>query len=295
MSFSQVSYRIDQERRAKFCGTASLRVKALRFSEPDSIGGQASDRRSVEPLKRMFREEKGYRKEDNRHHAKAIISPDVLAVTLLDAGIQAERLRNETEPYAELEIPPGTQLECLQRYDRVAAADEAFDGIDKRWVVDLFLDDLSEELRRLFVEEHDYQKAPDDGKFYRKIREYQGIHGQKNQYFERLWLGQLSAISRNRRDLFEQLKRHDAYLKAFDDLLDIPALFCGFRLTVIHQMISMRCEELNLAHLKLILDKWRQICGNDKRKMRRIGKEAIEALQGTAPGACSADYTSLLG
>jgi len=102
---------------------------------------------------------------------------------------------------------------------------------------------LSQELRTFLIEEYDYHKIPDDGEFFCKIREYQGVNGQANPYFEKLWLALLSALSKNRRERLDQLFRHSRYLAAFDALLDIRALFCGFRLTVI-QMISMKCDEV---------------------------------------------------
>jgi len=103
---------------------------------------------------------------------------------------------------------------------------------------------LSDELKRFFVEEYCYQKEPSDGEFYYKIREHQGIRGEADPYFERMWLARLSALSPNRRELLNQLSRHGKYSAAFNALLDVPALLCGFRLTVIHQMMSMKCEEV---------------------------------------------------
>ena len=103
---------------------------------------------------------------------------------------------------------------------------------------------MTQELRTFFAEEYNYHEAPNDGDFFCKIRRHQGIHGEVNPYFERLWLARLSASSQNRRDLLDQLLRHAEYLAAFDALLDVPALFCGFRLTVVHLLISMRCEEV---------------------------------------------------
>ncbi|KAF4339512.1 hypothetical protein FBEOM_6574 [Fusarium beomiforme] len=294
MNFTATSQRIEQERRAKFCGTASVKVASLKFRNLDDNGIRESLAPNIEPLKRMFREERGCRQDDIKYHAKVTISPQALVAALDHTGLQRETLLDNNLPYPKLEIPPNNQIVCLQRYDRASAYAEVFEGGDKRWIVDLFSDDLSEELERFFVEEFEYQKAPDDGKFYRKIRSYQGLSGEKNAYFERLWLGQLSAVSKNRRDLFEQLKRHDEYLRAFDRLLDIPALFCGFRLTVIHQMICMRCEEPHLTYLKHILDTWRRICGEDPEVMRKIDEKTVETLQGTAPGACSHDNASLL-
>lgn len=103
--------------------------------------------------------------------------------------------------------------------------------------------DLSDELKTMLVEDYDHQKAPSDGELYCKIREYQGIHGEENLFFERLWLGRL-ATSKNRRKNFDQLSRHKKYAAAFDNLLDIPALMAGMRLTVVHQMIPMKCDEV---------------------------------------------------
>ncbi|KAH7119294.1 hypothetical protein EDB81DRAFT_701221 [Dactylonectria macrodidyma] len=284
-SFTQVNRRIEEERRAKFCGTASLSISSLKPLL-----------RTTNPVRRprLYREEHGCRQEDNRHHAKATISQHDFEIALTNAGISASRLQNDALPYPRLELPPGVQLECLQGADRIMAADEVFDGTNKRWIVDLYLDDLSDDLKTLFVEEYEYQKEPDDGEFYCKIRGYQGHHGDENPFFERIWLGRLSALSKNRRGLLDQLFRHKKYTDAFDALLAIPALFCGFRLTVVHQVISMRCEEPNLHYLKHILKVWSDICSGDFQTMRLIDRPTIERVQGTAPGAFSTDHDELL-
>ena len=91
---------------------------------------------------------------------------------------------------------------------------------------------------------NEHQAKAGDGEYYCKIREYQGVHGEANPYLEGVWLARLSALAQNRRDLFDKLSRHTEYSAAFDALLGVPALFCGFRLTVIHHLISMRCEEV---------------------------------------------------
>ncbi|WQF84245.1 hypothetical protein CDEST_09259 [Colletotrichum destructivum] len=291
-SFTQVNRRLEEERRAKFCGTASISISSLK----PTLSATNRVRPPVpEPLKRLYREEHGCRKEDNRHHAKATISQHDFEAALLNAGISASRLQGDALPYPALELPPGVQLECLQGSDRIMAADEVFDDTNKHWIVDLYLDDLSDDLKTLFVEEYEYQMEPDDGEFYCKIRGYQGHHGDENPFFERMWLGRLSALSKNRRDLLDQLFRHKKYSDAFDALLAVPALFCGFRLTVVHQVISMRCEEPNLHYLKHILQVWSDICGGDYKTMRLIDRPTIERLQGTAPGAFSTDHDELLG
>ncbi|KAJ4146947.1 hypothetical protein LMH87_001501 [Akanthomyces muscarius] len=84
--------------------------------------------------------------------------------------------------------------------------------------------DLSNELKKKLVEDYEYQEEPSDGEFYRKIREYQGVQGNADAFFEKLWQGRL-AVSKNRQDNFEKLVGHETYVKAFDELLKIPALF----------------------------------------------------------------------
>lgn len=94
--------------------------------------------------------------------------------------------------------------------------------------------DISDDPKTLFTEEYIYQKDPDDGEFYGKIRGYQGCYDKENPFFERIWLGRLSALLKNCRKLLDQLFHHKTYANAFNVLLPIPALFSGFRLTVAH-------------------------------------------------------------
>lgn len=103
--------------------------------------------------------------------------------------------------------------------------------------------DLSKDLRLLLADGYDYQKKPDDGEFYITIRQFQGFHGEANPFFENLWLARL-ATSVNSRRLFNQLSKHKKFSAAFDAFLDIPGLFGGFRLSVIHQLLSMKCDEV---------------------------------------------------
>jgi hypothetical protein len=100
-------------------------------------------------------------------------------------------------------------------------------------------------LKTDLIEEYANEKEPDDGEFYCKIREYQGFHGEKNSYFERRWWARLSAMSLNRKDRLDQLFRHGKFAQAFDALLAIRALFGGMRLSVVHKMIAMKCDEVS--------------------------------------------------
>ncbi|KID60053.1 hypothetical protein MBR_10470, partial [Metarhizium brunneum ARSEF 3297] len=291
-NFTTVNRRIEEERRAKYCGTASISIASLQYRDPADDGATGSKNNHVDAIKRMFRQERGCRKEDSRHHVKALIPQQVLEAAVARASIPSSSLMRDALPYPELEFPTGVKIECLEGHDRLAAADKVLQGSKKRWTVDLYLDDLSDDLRLLLTDGYDYQKAPDDGEYYVTIRQFQGHGGEKNPFFENLWLGRL-ATNANKKRLFNQLSKHKEYGPAFDTLLAIPGLFGSFRLGTIHQLIGMKCDEPNLAYLNHIYRWWRDVCDGDQEAMKQITRGTITALEGKAPGACSADHRIL--
>ncbi|KAK0761653.1 hypothetical protein N5P37_005635, partial [Trichoderma harzianum] len=277
--------RLEEERRKQYCGTASLRLTSLQYQvKPAHLDAMTS----------MFRQEHGCRKEDNRHHVKALISQQDLEAAMVNSAVSREMLMADTLPYPELEFPVDFQIECIEGHDRLAAADKVLQGSKKRWIVDLYLNDLSDELRILLADGYDYQKKPDDGELYVKIRQFQGHYGNINPFFENLWLARL-ATNENKWRLYNQLARHKRLSTAFDKLLDIPGLFGGFRLSVMHQLLGMRCDEPNLAYLNHIYRWWSDIFEGDKAAMQQVTRDTVVALQGMAPGACSTDREILLG
>lgn len=138
-SFTEINQRIEEERRKKYLGTASIDFRCL--GQP-SILPNPTRKSNVLALKRIFQEERGCRQEDSRHHAKATISSDVFQQALASANVSMERLREDNLPFVKLDIPQGVILECLQGLDRMSAADEVFSGSRKRWVVDLYSNGL---------------------------------------------------------------------------------------------------------------------------------------------------------
>ncbi|UKZ53237.1 hypothetical protein TrVGV298_007029 [Trichoderma virens] len=213
---------------------------------------------------------------------------------MLSSSISREMLMADTLPYPRLEFPPGFKIECIEGHDRLAAANEVLQGSKKRWIVDLYLDNLSNDLRMLLADGYDYKKIPDDGEIYTKIRQFQGLHGDINPFFENLWLARLAANA-NKWRVYNQLTKHKKFSAAFDKLLDIPGLFGGFRLSVIHQLLGMKCDEPNLAYLNHIYRWWSDIFEGDKAAMQQVTRDTVAALQGMAPGACSTDHETLLG
>lgn len=99
--------------------------------------------------------------------------------------------------------------------------------------------DVNSQLKTCLIEEYSNEEKPADGEIYRKIRQY---HFQRNLSFERRWWTRLTPHgSKNLKQLF----RHDELTAAFDALLDIPGLWGGMRISTLHKMMAIRCEEVN--------------------------------------------------
>jgi hypothetical protein len=142
-NFSTVNRRIEVERRTKYCGTASLRITSLQYRDSTRNGVGSRTNHHIDAMKRMFRQERGCRKEDSRHHVKALVSQHVLEAALAHASIPSSNLMTDAVPFPELELPPAVRLECLDGHDRLAAAEQVLQGSKKRWIVDLYLDSTS--------------------------------------------------------------------------------------------------------------------------------------------------------
>jgi hypothetical protein len=127
--------RLEEERRRTYLGTARIRIEALHFRRN---GLREPDKKHVEHLKGRF-SDGGCRPLEKQNHIKAKIRLEVLDAALKSSGIQqADLLSNQPQGYAELEIPPGWQVECLQGQHRILAASEVLEPSEQWWAVDLY-------------------------------------------------------------------------------------------------------------------------------------------------------------
>jgi len=133
--FVATSRRLETEKAIKHLGTASVKLSVLDF--PYSKG---LDEKNVDRLERLFRTERGCLPCDLPNRIPAIIHESQLLQALRASNISAECLLSGIigKP-VKLEFPSGFRLECLRGRHRVEAADRVLKGLDKRWVVDLFL------------------------------------------------------------------------------------------------------------------------------------------------------------
>ncbi|GAB1319477.1 hypothetical protein MFIFM68171_09687 [Madurella fahalii] len=291
--FTFVSQRIETEKAIKRIGTASINLNVLSFPHSKTLSLE-----NVERLKRVFRLERGCRPDELPNRIPAIIDENPLHQCLNLSGLSLERLQSAVPgDHAKLEFPRAFRLECLRGRHRVEAARHTPPYTEKRWIVDLYPANISKELKYALIDEYTNERKPDDGEFYYKIREFQGVFGTKNPYFEMRWWARLATASEstNRKERLEQLLNHAQFAPAFDAFRHIPALYGGMRLSAINKMVCLKCHDLLLFCLGEIRDFYYFVFGNDEDAMRRVTRADVEALHLTAPGACEAEAQALFG
>ena len=258
--FCEQELRLQTERCVKYKGTARVRLENLHFewNEPRELS-----RKNVERLKEIFRMEDVHRLEPS-NHVPAVIEPADLEAAMQVSEVSAEKLLSnpDNNPPA-LRFPPEHRLRCLHGRHRIQAARETLPPIDAWWTVDLYLagmpifqrrrgqdllicrTDSNPELRATLVDEYSNEEKPSDGEIYCKIRQYER---EGNICFKRRWKARLSRHGqRSLRQLFDH---GDGELTAaFDSLLDIPGLWAGMRISTLHKMIGMKCDEVSLLSL----------------------------------------------
>ena len=90
------------------------------------------------------------------------------------------------------------------------------------------------------MEEYAKEAKNSDGEIYRKIRNYRS---QKQSSLEMQWWNLLSP---HRARNLKQLFRHREFTLAFDAFLEIPALLTGMRISTLHKIFAIRCDEVNV-------------------------------------------------
>lgn len=152
------------------------------------------------------------------------------------------------EGYPELEFPGG--VEYLHGCHRVQAGKEHLPPSKQWWIVDVYLPNISYELRTFLIEEYANEKMPCDGVIFRKIIEYQTlpsgcmVSSSTCHSLEQRWWARLKG-------------KRKAYLKG---ILGVPRLrpvleflskitgLCdsGMRITTLHKVKAMRCHDVSM-------------------------------------------------
>ncbi|ELR03573.1 hypothetical protein GMDG_06231 [Pseudogymnoascus destructans 20631-21] len=277
--------RLATEGRLKYRGTARVGLEVLHFTwnEP-----REPNQKSLDKLKKCF--EKGQCDRVSRNHIPVVIDQSQLDDVLHASQVSAEMLlTNGTDPHPELQFPSGFQLRCLHGRHRVLAAREVLPPQERWWTVDIYLADIDDELRKALIEEHSNEQPPSDGEIYCKIRKYQQ---KRDRYSEMRWWARLSGHGTR---CLEQVSRHPDFKAAFDDLLDIPGLWGGMRISTLNRMISMRCDDEVLSYLTHIKDVWSRLLHHNKEAMLIVDQATVKAVELMAPKSSKRDAQALHG
>ncbi|KAA8652086.1 DUF3723 domain-containing protein [Aspergillus tanneri] len=280
--FTEEEVRLATERRLKYLGTAKVSINQIEFDPPLP---RDLDPKNLGRLREIFRKNR-CRRLDVDNHVPAIVSCQDLAAALRKANVpQQLLLTNDPHQCPQLRFAAG-QLRALHGRHRVQAGTEVLPPADRWWMVDLYLDDIGEELRTSLVEEYANQKKPTDGEIYRKIRQYEG---EDNEAFRQRWFVRLSPSNQDRLDQLDN-KRNRRLRRAFDRLLPITGLWAhGMRISMLHRLIATGCVEEILTYLDHIGDFWSSLVASDYCAMKKIDSDTVNALQLMAPGKSRTD------
>ncbi|QSS63937.1 hypothetical protein I7I51_00998 [Histoplasma capsulatum] len=234
LRFTERETRLAAERRLKFQGTARVDLDQI-FFDPQS--SRQLDHKNGDRLCRIFQEE-GCQSMALAHRVPAAVSRQNLAAALRRANVGARELLTNPEPeMPRLCFPPG-QLQGLHGRHRIAAGLEVLSPAHRWWVVDVYSDDIGDDLKTSLIEEYSNEMPPSDGEIYRRIRQYANdgnLHG------ELRWKARLCSNSQTR---LQSLFKNTRLRHAFDGVLGIPGHRNAMRISMLHRVMAVSCDEL---------------------------------------------------
>ena len=148
------------------------------------------------------------------------------------------------------------------------------------------------------TEEYANEERPSDGEIYQKIRKYRR---EKQARLEKRWWTRLSL---HKASNLRQLFRHNDFTTAFDRFLDLPGVLTRLRISTLHKMFAMKCDEVDsrssditkayilqevLHYLDYINEFWCELLQGDQSAMARVDQVTVQELQLRAPWASTSD------
>ncbi|OJJ42065.1 hypothetical protein ASPZODRAFT_77819 [Penicilliopsis zonata CBS 506.65] len=281
---TDAEHRLTAERQLKYQGTAKVNLDQISLQ---SLSSREIDHRNVERLREIFAKD-GCKRLDLRNHVTAVVQH--LQRACHATGLTLEELKSRQQQYPRLSFR-GRQVKCLHGQHRLKAAEDFSSPSDRWWTVDLYLDDISPDLRNALVDEYANEKPPTDGEVYRKIRQYQH---ESNALFQNRWWSRLSP---NKAKRLRRLTSPDnTYLcAAFDALLAIPGLWNGMSLGSLNTVMALKCDEEVIHYLRHVKNFWATLVNHDRAQMTRIDLHTVDTLQLYAPRASTVDRKIVKG
>ncbi|OAL33366.1 hypothetical protein AYO20_07377 [Fonsecaea nubica] len=284
---------IVRDKASNFRGKARVMLNVLRFT-PENI--RDLDRANVERLKAIY-EEEGCLREGPERHVPAIISLADLTRAIEFTGtseVSLDRLLdNPKELPPLLKFPPNVHIECLTGKHRIQAARESakLRAVDKWWIVDLYLEGLSDKSKRALSEEYSNSLNFSDGIIFLKIIYYESA-GDKFAEFQ-CW----ARLTKSKRDILRRFLARRDISAAFKRLLPFYGLWTsskyGFNIGTLHKMIGMNMEPEIIHYTELIFDTWKKIFRENRELYYLTDPDTVAELQSRAPGASPHDLNKV--
>ncbi|OBT56666.1 hypothetical protein VE04_03822 [Pseudogymnoascus sp. 24MN13] len=134
-------------------------------------------------------------------------------------------------------------------------------------------------------------EQPSDGEIYRKVRQYDR---QGNLWYVERWMDFLSDHRRKRLRLFLS-HRNGKLAVAFDDLLDIPGLWGGMKISMLGTVMSLNCDEEVIHYLQHIKEFWHRLLRGNYTALRKVDEATVKALELKSPRYSRRDARVLQG
>ncbi|KAF5716302.1 slyX domain-containing protein [Fusarium globosum] len=217
-----------------------------------------------------------------------------LSAALRSSGLRPEQLRH-ADDIPKLMLPRHSKLQCFRGKYRVEAA-QAILHHDLWWAVDLFANDISEDLKSFLSDEYMNERKFCDGELFFHIRVFQKPESsRKNDYLASRWLARLASVSnsQNRFKNFNSLLGQKAFLDRFDRFLKMSSLLHDMKLSTLNKVLSKRFRAELLTALDHVFDTWREIFEGDMEAMAKLDVETVIQVQNMAPGAFAAERLAL--
>ncbi|KAK6810740.1 hypothetical protein RU639_013617 [Aspergillus parasiticus] len=261
-----------------FQGSARVNLSLIEIGPEWQLNNE-----NVDALSRVF-EKKGVYPLQRENHVEVKVSRANLERALRESGVTADELRqSEPASFPELKFA-GVQLDCLHGKHRVQAARRMLPPF-RWWIVDIYLDNISDELRRAQAEKYQHEISKPVGEIYMNLRHSEA---KRDAVAVARWRAQLSDCVLERINMLES---YNDLQVAFDSLIDVPAVMSsGAILSVWNKRLADRCFNEFIHYLNHIREFWAiLICQGDRSNMKKITCGDIEALEGLAPGVSLTD------
>jgi Protein of unknown function (DUF3723) len=199
-----------------FLGSAKIAIDNLDFTHHDSNKYEFLHIKRVQHLKSLF-EESGCHRYHSKNRVSATVSQRDLEIACQASDVEIDTLKSQSYPPPQL-VPP-KQFKCLNGRHRLTAAQQSEVGGDyiDWWIVDLYDESISDELRLYLQNDWFSNPYPNPGEWYRNMR-FCARNGAKSA--ATIWFALLSQDT-------QKLANRIAGIKAVEESLDNLLEFTG--------------------------------------------------------------------